>query len=94
MVKPNFVISNYLTILNHLSIDCSQPAYHSKKNEDGNPEACSCAICPLKTEFRGPAELAEAGEIHYDAADNRSKQSVLIIFSIPFQIKMTLLMKY
>eukprot|EP01032_Pedospumella_encystans_P021442 gene21442-24322_t len=36
------------------------PAYHSKKNEDGNPEACSCAICPLKTEFRGPADLAEA----------------------------------
>jgi hypothetical protein len=38
-----------------------QPAYHSKKNEDGYPEACSCAICPLKTEFRGPADGADPG---------------------------------
>lgn len=42
-------------------VPSKQPAYHSKKNEDGYPEACSCAICPLKTEFRGPADVADAG---------------------------------
>jgi actin related protein 2/3 complex subunit 3 len=33
------------------------PAYHSKRNEDRNEEVCSCAICPLKTELKGPAPL-------------------------------------
>jgi actin related protein 2/3 complex subunit 3 len=42
-----------------------QPAYHSKKNEEGYPEACSCAICPLKTEFRGPAEPSDPGMMLY-----------------------------
>ena len=31
------------------------PAYHSKKNEDGYAETCSCAVCPLKTDLKGPA---------------------------------------
>lgn len=31
------------------------PAYHSKKNEEGYAEACSCAACPLKTDLKGPA---------------------------------------
>ena len=38
-----------------------QPAYHSSLNEGGYNEACGCAVLPLKTEFRGPAEIAEEG---------------------------------
>ncbi|KAJ1402433.1 actin-related protein 2/3 complex subunit 3 [Ochromonadaceae sp. CCMP2298] len=38
------------------------PAYHSKKNEDGFTEACGCAVCPLKTALRGPADPAPAEE--------------------------------
>jgi len=30
------------------------PAYHSKRNEEGYEEACGCAICPLKSELKGP----------------------------------------
>jgi hypothetical protein len=33
----------------------AQPAYHSKFNDSGLPEACSCAICPIKTDLKGPA---------------------------------------
>jgi actin related protein 2/3 complex subunit 3 len=33
------------------------PAYHSKKNEEGYTETCSCAVCPLKTDLKGPAPL-------------------------------------
>lgn len=39
-----------------------QPAYHSRKNEDGDAEACSCAICPLRTELKGPAQQIEEGK--------------------------------
>eukprot|EP01038_Epipyxis_sp_PR26KG_P014162 gene14162-19002_t len=35
------------------------PAYHSKRNEEGDNEACSCAICPLKTALKGPAPPAD-----------------------------------
>lgn len=38
-----------------------QPAYHSKKNEDGDSEACGCALCPLKTDCKGPANPIEEG---------------------------------
>jgi len=38
------------------------PAYHSKKNNDGNQEACGCALCPLRTELRGPAVTSPAGK--------------------------------
>eukprot|EP00599_Poterioochromonas_sp_BG-1_P015121 CAMPEP_0173157800 /NCGR_PEP_ID=MMETSP1105-20130129/15876_1 /TAXON_ID=2985 /ORGANISM="Ochromonas sp., Strain BG-1" /LENGTH=176 /DNA_ID=CAMNT_0014075405 /DNA_START=56 /DNA_END=586 /DNA_ORIENTATION=- len=31
------------------------PAYHSKKNEESFQEACGCAICPLRTDVKGPA---------------------------------------
>ena len=55
----------------------SQPAYHSKKNEEGYPETCSCAICPLKTDFRGPAEPADPGRLI--KLDNRI---INLIFSI------------
>jgi len=36
------------------------PCYHSKYNEElvGGQEVCSCAVCPIKTEFRGPATKA------------------------------------
>lgn len=40
----------------------NMPAYHSKKNEDGDPEVCSCAMCPLQTDLKGPAAKIEAGK--------------------------------
>jgi actin related protein 2/3 complex, subunit 3 len=39
-----------------------KPAYHSKFNEAGFSEACSCAILPIKTSIRGPAPQAEADQ--------------------------------
>ena len=36
------------------------PAYHSRFVEETYPEVCSCALCPLKTEIKGPAALAPA----------------------------------
>ncbi len=38
------------------------PAYHSSLNEAKFSEACGCAICPLKTEVKGPAVLSPADE--------------------------------
>eukprot|EP01039_Chlorochromonas_danica_P010792 gene10792-11992_t len=38
------------------------PAYHSKKNEEGYAEACGCALCPIRTEFRGPAPYPEPAD--------------------------------
>ncbi len=39
-----------------------QPAYHSKLNEAGYTEVCACAVCPLKTEIRGPAPMGNNEE--------------------------------
>ena len=36
------------------------PAYHSRFVEETFPEVCSCALCPLKTEIKGPAAPAPA----------------------------------
>ena len=38
------------------------PAYHSKQTGEGMPEACSCSLVPIKTEVRGPAAQAPAGQ--------------------------------
>ncbi len=38
------------------------PAYHSALNEARNPEACGCAVCPLKTDVKGPAVLCPVDE--------------------------------
>lgn len=43
------------------------PAYHSKKNDDGDAEVCSCALCPLRTELKGPA--IKVGEGQEDIID-------------------------
>ena len=39
-----------------------QPAYHSKLNQAGYTEVCACAVCPLKTEIRGPAPMGNNEE--------------------------------
>lgn len=31
------------------------PAYHSKRNDEGYEESCGSAVCPLKTDIKGPA---------------------------------------
>ena len=49
-LNPLFLITN------------NQPAYHSKFNGSGFAETCGCSTCPLKTEIRGPAQGAPAGE--------------------------------
>ena len=41
----------------------SQPAYHSKQITLETQEACSCALCPLRTELKGPAPISPPGEI-------------------------------
>eukprot|EP01035_Chromulina_nebulosa_P017005 gene17005-22504_t len=38
------------------------PAYHSRLNELKLEESCGCALCPLKTEIRGPASSLSADE--------------------------------
>jgi actin related protein 2/3 complex subunit 3 len=38
------------------------PAYHSKKNDDGDVEVCTCALCPLRTELKGPAMIIAEGQ--------------------------------
>lgn len=38
------------------------PAYHSKKNEDGDAEACGCSISPIRTSLKGPATQIEEGK--------------------------------
>lgn len=40
----------------------SQPAYHSKQITGNMQEACSCALCPIRTEIRGPAPTSPAGK--------------------------------
>lgn len=43
----------------------TQPSYHSRFNEElaGAQEVCSCAICPIKTELRGPAPAIPPGKL-------------------------------
>ena len=43
----------------------TQPSYHSRFNEElaGAQEVCSCAICPIKTELRGPAPPIPPGKL-------------------------------
>ena len=55
------MVSLWLFIIFLLLNEFVQPAYHSKKNEDGDPEVCACAMCPFKTEFKGPADSIEEG---------------------------------
>jgi actin related protein 2/3 complex subunit 3 len=38
-----------------------QPAYHSKQGTEELQEACSCALCPLRTDLKGPAAIAQQG---------------------------------
>lgn len=38
------------------------PAYHSSLNDSKFPEACQCALCPIKTEVKGPAALCPTDE--------------------------------
>ena len=38
------------------------PAYHSRLVDETLPEVCSCAVCPLKTDIKGPAPSAPATE--------------------------------
>jgi actin related protein 2/3 complex subunit 3 len=45
------------------------PAYHSKKNDESNEIACGCAICPLRTELKGPAPKLEASPAGEDIID-------------------------
>jgi len=46
------------------------PAYHSRyvseewlSTNEAFPEVCSCAVCPLRTELKGPAPPAEGEDI-------------------------------
>lgn len=45
------------------------PSYHSKYEEIKFEETCSCAICPLKTELKGPAEKIQKGSDYEDIID-------------------------
>ncbi|CAM9714366.1 unnamed protein product, partial [Choristocarpus tenellus] len=38
------------------------PAYHSKLGNIDCEVACGCAILPLATKFRGPAQLLQPGQ--------------------------------
>jgi hypothetical protein len=52
----------------------TQPSYHSRFNEElaGAQEVCSCAICPIKTDLRGPAPAIPPGKclLEFHATDS------------------------